>query len=503
MKRTLRVLLPSTLTGVLVALSDPGYGWNPWVWVAFIPLLWSMDRLSLRGASACGWWSGFIFNLLILHWLLALWDWATGFIVAAYVLLSALMALQWAVWAAFFRWLRTKSPALLMLGLPSLWVVLEYARGSGPFGFQWGVLGYDLYQYQHLVQLAAWTGVLGLSFLVQWVNAALYIVLQHRQWPIAFLVACTVLAVGLMGNWHRQAVRERMELAPRLELALIQPNIPQLEKSNPARLDSMMERYEALLTAVGQPVDVIVLPESILPTLVLDDDVVREKLLAHVHGADTAMLLGTFTRRAGDVLNDDVFNSAVLLSQHGSVLGIYDKVQLVPFSTESFPGIEWLNRLGLQRWLGPLSLGALTAGASFSPLQLNTVLIGTPICFESTFPGIGRAFVRSGAQLLVALTNDAWFKRSIELQQHFAMGTLRAVETGRAFVQVANTGTTGVSLPDGSVPVKDSAHQASTIITSVPLMQSDTPFVIFGDWFVGSALVLLVGVCARKLLQRA
>lgn len=93
MKRWLQPLLLSTATGLLVALSDPGYGFQALIWIAFLPLLWCVERLSPKERCIWGWWSGFVCYLLILPWLLALWDWASGFILVGYVFLSALLAL--------------------------------------------------------------------------------------------------------------------------------------------------------------------------------------------------------------------------------------------------------------------------------------------------------------------------------------------------------------------------------------------------------------------------
>jgi len=96
--------------------------------------------------------------------------------------------------------------------------------------------------------------------------------------------------------------------------------------------------------------------------------------------------------------------------------------------------------------------------------------------------------VRQGAQALVTITNDAWFKRSLELEQHFAMGAVRAAETGRAFVQVANTGVTGAFLPTGE-PLGRVAPNAPRIhYERIPLLEGKTLYVRWGDWFVALAL---------------
>jgi len=219
-------------------------------------------------------------------------------------------------------------------------------------------------------------------------------------------------------------------------------------------------------------VDVIALPESILPTLALEDPRVLDELARWAQGSRAALIFGTFTRR-----NGGLFNSAVVLDPEGAVTGVYDKVQLVPFSTEYFPGVGVLRALGLERWLPIGRLGVLTPGSALRPLELRLeagsdgterrVRVGTPICFESVFGRIARALVRNGAELLVVVTNDAWFGRSWALEQHFAEAVIRAVETGRARV--------GAVRPSSA----------------------ETLYVRWGDWVVALGGAIVVGLGLR------
>jgi apolipoprotein N-acyltransferase len=110
--------------------------------------------------------------------------------------------------------------------------------------------------------------------------------------------------------------------------------------------------------------------------------------------------------------------------------------------------------------------------------------IGTPICFETSFSDISRQFVINGAQVLMSVTNDAWFKDSLELEQHFIMGKVRSVETGRAFVQSANTGLSGIVLPTGEVTLKMEKLTEVSATSIVPLLDHHTLFVHWGSWWV-------------------
>jgi len=481
-----RSLGPAVLSGALAGLAFPGHGWDGLLWIAFVPLL-AQATAEPRGAFGRGWLAGFTYFLLILPWLWTLWDWAGPLILAGYVVLCALMGLGWGAWS--WGCARTGGRAPLLVVAPALWVLLEFARGLGPLGFTWGTLGAALHAHPHLLQLAALTGVGGVSALVVWVNAAALLAWRRRRLRFAVLALLPLIAALGWGAWHARALEGELARAPELRLALVQPNIPQREKTDPTRLESLQARYAELLASVTRPVDLVVLSESILPTLVLDDADALGLLSSFARERETAVLFGTF---AGE--GSELYNAAVLLDPSGAVAGRYDKVQLVPFSTEYFPLIEELKALGLDRWLAGLPLGSLTAGRAFQPLEWEAGRIGTPICFESSFGRVGRAFVRAGAQALIAITNDAWFKRSPELEQHFAMGAVRAAETRRAFVQVANTGITGAYLPTGA-PLGRAAPLAARVhYERIPLLDGETLYVRWGDWFAGAAALALVVV---------
>lgn len=482
-------ILWSALSGLLAGLSYPGYRLTFLVWVALVPFFLALkEAKTLKENFWCGWRTGFVFFLVTLPWLLALWDWASVLIVFGYLLLCAGLGIAWGLWAIGCGW-ALKRPFLLALLAPALMILIDFARGSTDVGFAWGYLGYALADQLWLVQLAAWTGIWGLSFVVVWVNVTLWLSWQKKNpgWMIVAIVS--LITLGSFGYMQHQQVSEMIADAPTIEVAMIQPNIPQKEKSNPMNLRGLRQGYEDLLETVSTNADIIVLPESMLPTLILDDVETFDILSTYAERNNAELLFGSFTKDEGEL-----FNSVLLSNAQKDPLGRFDKVQLVPFSTEYFPLIEVLRDIGFDQLLKSLPLGALTRGKGFTPLTGKHASIGSPICFETSFSWVSRAFVKEGANVLISVTNDAWFKNSVELEQHFAKGIVRAVETGRAFIQVANTGTTGAALPTGQVIEKLPALQSVTGNATVPLLTHQTFFVIWGDWVVGLALILS-GVC--------
>ena len=248
-----------------------------------------------------------------------------------------------------------------------------------------------------------------------------------------------------------------------------------------------MTKYQGLLDRIPpKSTDLVILPESILPDYVLRDDLLLGYFEGWAREHENTLILGTLDARP-----NGYFNTAALISPQGQLSATYDKVHLVPFSTEYFPGKGLLDHLGLWQWFPIGRLGNLTPGAGFHPLSAPWGEVGTSICFESIFSSIGRAFARQGANLLVTITNDAWFKETWELPQHLALGVFRAVETDRYFIQAANTGLSAIVDSRGRILASAPIGQPVMLPGAVGLIDDETPYVRYGHWLIYLALGLL------------
>ena len=170
---------------------------------------------------------------------------------------------------------------------------------------------------------------------------------------------------------------------------------------------------------------------------------------------------------AGGPYHDErgrTFNSAYLYSPTGNLTARYDKVQLVPFG-EYVPGRAWLPLLTRYH----VRDFDFAAGAVHRVLQAGTIAVGPMICFESTFPTIGWQLAERRAQVLVVITNDAWFGRTAAAAQHQQMAVLRAVETGRWVLRGASTGISSIIAPDGRVVAKAGLYKQSVLTAKVRL----------------------------------
>ncbi|HED04336.1 MAG TPA: apolipoprotein N-acyltransferase [Candidatus Fraserbacteria bacterium] len=473
------------LSGVLGALSMPGPGLGFLSWVALVPLCFALQGQTPRRGLQLGAVAGACFFAFLLYWLYTLWDWAGLLIIPGYLLLVGYLALYWGAFGSFYAWFNRRLPVWAMVLIaPALWTLLEFLRALGPFGFTWGQLAQATYRELPLIQAAALGGIWIISFLILLINYLLYLGLSRHRWRYP---ALALIVLGLVWGWGAARLGRPLSQEPALRVALIQPNIPQRLRGDRAYLSDFLAQYQKLLARI--PVgstDLVILPESILPTYVLHDRLILGYFERYARERRTALLLGTIDARP-----TGFYNTAALLSSGGTLLGTYDKVQLVPFSTEYFPGIGLFNRLGFSRWLPIGRLGELKRGAGFRPLEAPWGRLGVDICFESIFPRIGRALVRRGAGLLVTITNDAWFKRSWALPQHLAFGVYRAIETDRYFLQAANTGLSAIVGPRGRIVRRSAVAQAALLRGQVQLRADLTPYVRYGDWFIYLALGLL------------
>lgn len=485
------------LSGLLLAFSMPGPNLGLLAWIALIPLFWALDGQAPKQAFKIGFLSGLFYFGLLLHWLYTIWDWASLFIVFGYLVLIGYLGLYWGAFSALYSlFIRLLPIWALIPAVPALWATLEFLRSLTRFGFPWGQVADALYLQLPFVQLASITGPWGVSFLVVLANFLLYLGIRHRMWRYPLMA---LVLVGLTFSWGSFETNRPLPPARELKISIVQPNIPQRVKSDPHRLPELLEIHQKLLDEVsqgGEGVDLVILTESILPAFVLEDPPVRGVFVGWAQAHNTPLLLGTFTQEA-----QDIYNSVAFISKRGEVMDTYDKVQLVPFSTEYFPGIELLRRLGLERLVPIGRLGTLTAGKGFEPLQTELGVIATPICFESIFPQISRAFVLKGASLIVTITNDAWFKRTWALPQHFAKGVFRAVENGRYFVQAANSGISGIIDPKGRILQRSAIEERAVVYGSVQLLDEQKPFTRWGDWFVYAGLFWLA-LCLLLLKPR-
>jgi len=422
----------------------PGLGLGPLVFFSLVPLFFALEEG--RGFAR-----GFVFGLVFfgidLRWILTLSRF-TPLVVAGYVLLCAYLAVYAGLFGLLVAWCRRRRGPVVafLLFAPVVFCALEVLRILGPLGFGFSDLYLSVYRLPALIQGAAFLGPFFLSAALVCVNAALYLAWKKRR---AYLIA----AAGMVGLLAAFSLLPIARDGAKEAVAIVSSDVPQESRLGGALEVDLADRYLALGSeAASTHPDLIVFPETILPNYVLLDPDLLARFSRLAEEAGASVLLGT-----GDIQDGELYNAVALLSKTGEVVGTYDKVHPVPFG-EYIPARGLLEAVGLGELFDALLPVDLTPGAGFFPIGE----LGTPICFETTFPGPARTLAARGATLLVTVTNDAWFEGSSELLEHFAAGVFRAVETRRYLVTSANGGISGIIDAQGRI-LKEETKEKVTL----------------------------------------
>jgi len=428
-------ILLCILSALLLILSFPQFNLEFLAWFAFVPLFLGLENKSKGRAFLFSYLTGIIFWLGIIYWL-------------AHVTLAGLIALvlYLALYFGIFGFLIStyRVSGIFLFFIPAGWVILEYLRSHLFTGFPWALLGYSQYLNLPVIQIADITGVWGVSFLVMMINAAIYSVISRKlsvvsikeKYLLPIFILLITLSYGYFKIYHLPLTTCHLPL----KISVIQGNIPQELKWRPESNDYIIEKYlDISFGAVKDNPDLIIWPEAALPVVLEEEPSYYEKLKDFIKEARRPLLLGAVTKR-----DNFYYNSALLLSREASLLSRYDKLHLVPFGEY----IPLRKILGFLETVAPI--GDFNSGKEYTIFKIpdNFAVL---ICFEDLFPEISREFVKKGANFLVNITNDAWFKKTSSPYQHLQASVFRAVENRVAVVRAANTGVSGFIAPTGKI----------------------------------------------------
>lgn len=544
-------------SGLILSSAFPPWNEGNSVWLFLYPLLavlwmgtrddqpvtgWWKRSAVWRRPFVLGWVAGFAHFITSLTWVRhssrvlhgAYGDEWMGWGVellgwGAAVGLSLYCALYFGAWAAFAdtvarpRHEKLFSTSITEASLEALrcsalaagaWVTLEWMRGWLMTGFGWNGLGVALHENKMLIQAADVVGVAGLSFTPVFLSCVVFLTFwrigtnarEGRGFRRHFDLPVAVVLLGAQMIYGAARFRDDLGESIPLRVALVQQNVPQMDRwtASPERIVDIYRRYSELTELYagareGRPsaVDLVVWPESalLLPWYHADHEPFLNQLLAK---GDFALLAGVDT----DDPTVGVYNSAVLVQGDASEAALYHKTHLVPFG-EYVPGRNIIP--GMDAMFSAILPGDLARGTSTEPLRLKKpdADIIPLICFEDTVGRVARRFVREGRpQVLVNVTNDAWFLNSIENEVHLNNALFRAVELRRPLVRAANTGVSAVIDTRGVVtarlvdPETKSPFIQGVLPGDVALAKQPpvTVYARWGDWFAVACLSLCIAL---------
>lgn len=494
-----RNILFCLTSSLILSLAYPKPDISIFAWIGLIPFLIVLDGKTPKAGFIWGLLMGAVFYGVTLYWLA---------IITKLGLLG--LALYLALYVGFFGWIYSitsgQSKLMRLIILPCAWAGLEYLRSTLFSGFTWVTLGHSQYRVLPIIQIADITAVYGVSFLVVMVNWLIketwftkFFTAEEdtqnpdkRVWITALVILMVTLGYGIIKLSDTSK-------APMVKVTVIQGNIPQELKWEESAWPSILRKYlQMTKQAATENPDLIVWPETSFPGFAFENQHYLREIQGIVGELKVPLLFGVIDQRGGRY-----YNSAYLLDQSGEIIQKYKKIHLVPFGEY----IPFRKVFPFLTALAPIS--DFTAHDEFTTFSLNNFLFSVLICFEDTVGFLSRGFVNHGAQLLINITNDAWFLESSEPAMHLQSAMFRSIETRRSMIRAANTGISCFIHPNGRIKafVKNEQNQKISVpgisTHEVPLMSQKTFYTRFGSVFAFLCLGLtLISLFMSRLRLR-
>ena len=512
MNMSLRIVL-ALFSGILLIISFPRFDLSFAVWIALVPLLLALRGQAVIRSFGLGFLTGLAFIIGVFYWITQ----PASVLIPDFLLMVSYLALYVALFGAMLTFFSHRAPFLPMwLTAPVLWVSCEYLRSNFFFlEFPWALLGHTQHTHLALIQIAAFTGAYGVSFLIVMANVAVFELIHRRDQSLVPLTAAFAL-VGLTMTYGAYA----LSLSPQngsLPVTVVQGDVPQDIRWDREFRDSTLAYHGELTKRAmqGHPGALVVWPETSVPGGLRRDATAMMTLASLARDLDASLLVGTaerakFKPKEQDPAKTNRYNNASLIAPTGRIVQNYRKIKLMPFG-------EYLPASPLWAWPSRYAsnAGHFIAGDQFTVFRLpsldgETTLFSVMICWETIFPGLAREFVRGGAMFLVAMSNEAYFRESAALEQFLSMNVFRAVENRRSVVRSVNAGISCVIDPFGRIIKVMDQDEAGRFIggsftQDVSLVQDLTFYTRYGDLFaqfltMGAGLALGLS-CVRRPRQ--
>ncbi|GIW21311.1 MAG: apolipoprotein N-acyltransferase [Candidatus Sericytochromatia bacterium] len=498
----------SVLSGIFTSLSFNILKLDWIVWFSISPLIFFLidNEINLKSKLKLSFCYSFSFYLGLLTWLFRLHPltWV-GFTEVESILI---LILGWVVFSliealglsfiAFFT--INKSEIQNIILIPFAWILIEYLQGLTNFGFTWGRLGISQFQNIYLIQSANILGSLWISFLIVFVNTviAFNFINYKRNKKIHFksvLILFILVSINFVYGYY--SFNKEDYFKNESKATIVQGNILSDQKwdiSVQSALDIYLDLSKKSLGRKNKS-DFIVWPESAVKTLI-ENEVIIKQLKDFTKLYNVTLITGCFSsnKTINQILKGEeyeIMNSITGINEKGEILGFYSKRHLVPFGEylpfrkllEFFlPKISKLNALEKD----------LTPGKDAGIFSTKYGNIGGLVCYESIFPEIARDSVLSGANLLVIVTNDSWFKDSMATQHHNAQAVFRAIENNRYIIRAANTGISSFISSKGEILNYLPPLVKDTISYNVRFKDNVSYYTKYGDVIVILSLLVIL-----------
>jgi len=487
--------------GVAATLTLPPFFIFPLIVVAYGGLYYLLQSSpSARRSFWIGWWWGWGFYITGLYWfciaLLTDPDKFAWLIPFALFALTGVIAIYSGIACLIYHRLRVKGVADIIL-FATVWLGVEFARGYLFTGFPWNLAGYSMSFSVFPLQLASVFGAYGLTWIVVCLGVIpAAIRLNYPRAKLYTFVAYAFFAVGCgWGAWRladAERIPEDKRYVENVTLRLVQANISQHHKWDPKLQFDGLKQHIALMQSPGlDKVTHILWPETAIPYVVQEHSALT-RLLGEALPKDKILISGAL-HSEGEDARWQLWNSVVVINHQGEIVGKYDKHKLVPFG-EFLP----FRSLLPAAWLTPVGDKDFDAGPGPQSISWPGLPLVSPlICYEAIFPGLAVGPMRP--DILMNLTNDAWFGMSTGPYQHFEMARMRAVEQGLPLIRVANTGISAVVDAYGRIQGRLELGEKGFLDAKLPTrLASLTNYVQYRDRLLWTLLIAVTIVTLRQ-----
>jgi apolipoprotein N-acyltransferase len=494
----LRLVL-SIASGVLFACAFPDHAVAWLIFVALLPLFVALARArNWREAVLLGWASQFTAWLIMVPWVVRVMSHygglplATGILI--FIAMCAFLGLYGALFAfAFWRIAPGQRFARWLL-IPLAWAAVEYGRTYLLTGFPWNLIAASIADYTPLLQFDRVAGPYALGVLILLPSTLLAWLIVARPRGIARTLAIAGVTIVCFVWWATGLVAAKMFVRPNGQplsrAALLQPNISQEMRWNATNVATIFERMMGMSEeAARNGVQVVIWPESTVPLTYATTEFYRDAIESLSASRDVDVILGSVAE--DEEKSNRVWNAAFLVSG-GRTIGHYDKIRLVPFGEY----VPLRKMLFFARKLVH-EVGQFEFGTKDTPLA-GKFKYGPAICYEIVYPQIPRQQVVHGANVLVTITNDAWYDGTSAPRQHLNQARLRAVENDRYLLRAGTTGISAFVDPTGHVVEELAMNRQGIIYAEFQARQSMTAYVRFGDWFSWFAVAAVIIAMMRR-----
>jgi apolipoprotein N-acyltransferase len=492
----------AVLTGVLYFLAFPGIDLWPLAFVALGPLMVALRNQPVRRAAGLGWAAGFTMTMTGFYWLMEMLKTFSGFPAPVCLVFMAILCGYQGGRIALMGWLYGRATNRGYRPGPVFALAFIASELTYPLLFPW-YFGATVHQVPALTQVAELGNPILVGLVLIAANLAFVELVVARlearvpRWRVVVALLSLSLLSAAYGAVRIQQIDAKVAAAPKADVGVVQANMGLMDKRKD-RSEGLRRHLELTESLVAQgPLDLVVWSETSVGGAVPENEAAAEYPRRFTRALGVPAVFGAVLyKEVADARGYTLYNSALLSDRSGAIVGRFDKTYLLAFGEylplgDTFPMLyEWSP-----------NTGKFSQGTSVTSLPLGEHKLTVHICYEDVIPAFVNKMMRADpGNLLVNITNDAWFGDSTEPWIHLALSKFRAIEQRRFLVRSTNSGVSAIVDPVGRVVAHTGTFRAEAVRAQIAWMTGRTPYNLWGDapWWLSTLAVVLMGFWRRR-----